>query len=221
MNTGLIQANNAVVLISANGTIADFTNLCAEGQISQLDNSTLVVEFPRMSPYMPCKFKLNVCEPARADITISFDGRILPWINDSPFNHLVMTLVSIIVAMIVCSVIFYRTMRNDDWTAAWGWIDFQIHKGSFVGEVKKDAARTINFVRYEYGRKIDDIDVRVLKLLHYGKTAMGQIKTQSGLTERQINYRLKKLRRLELILPDKMELSKAIQDHFEDDRPKT
>ena len=222
MNTGWVQANNAVVLISANDTIKGFTDLCVEGKVSRLDDSTLVAEFSRMSPYMPCGFGLDVREPVLVDIMISSDGRILPWIKNSPFNGIVIAIAGVFIfALIGNIVIYYIIMKDEFWISAWSRIDFQIHKGSFVGEEKKDAARTIDFVSNEYGSNIDDKDVRVLKLLHSGKTAKGQLKNHSGLTNWQINYRLEKLRRLELVLPDKMELSKAIQDHFEDDRPKT
>ena len=219
MNTGWVQANNAVVLISANNTIAGFTDLCAEGQASQLDDSTLVAEFPRMSPHMPCGFGLDVREPVLVDITISSDGRIVPWIENSSWRGSV-AIVAILTLVLVAEILLlYDIMRSKYWTSAWYRIEFHLRKGSFVGEDEEEASHTIDFVRNEYGRKIDVIDARVLKLLHRGKITKGQLRKYSGLTERQINYRLRKMRRLELVLPDKMELSETLRAYL-DGRPK-
>ena len=166
MNTGWVQANNAVVLISANNTIAGFTDLCAEGQASRLDGSTLVAEFPRMSPHMPCGFGLDVREPVLVDITISSDGRIVPWIENSSWHGSAAIVAILTSALAVEIVALFRLFRSEFWISPWYEIGFRLRKKSFVGEEKKDATRTINFVRYEYGHKIDAVDARVLKLIH-------------------------------------------------------
>ena len=218
MNTGFVQANNAIVLISANGTITDFTDLCAEGQVSRLDASTLVAKFPRMSPSMPCGFGLGVQEPVRVDVTISSDGRIVPWSETS--SEYISARIMLILVLLAEIILLYDIMRTKYWASAWYAIEFYLRKKSFIGEEGEEANRTIDFVGKEYYSKIDAIDARVLKLIHRGKTAMGQLRRHSGLTRWQINYRLRKLRQLELVLHGKMELSETMREHFEDGRPK-
>ncbi len=79
-NTGFVQADNAVMsIVAGNSTITKFSDACAEGQISRMDNKTLVAEFPRMSPKMPREFELYVSNPSGLDIAISSDGRLESW----------------------------------------------------------------------------------------------------------------------------------------------
>ena len=71
-------------------------------------------------------------------------------------------------------------MRTKYWASAWYAIEFYLRKKSFIGEEEEEANRTIDFVGKEYYSKIDAIDARVLKLIHRGKTAMGQLRRHSG-----------------------------------------
>ena len=204
-NIGSLQADNAVVLIAANGTISGFTDVCAEGQASRLDDRTLVVKFPRMSPQMGCGFGLTASEPVHLNATISSDGRVTLW-DGSPSTSIAAVIIFLVLAAEVgFSIFFHKKLFGSE---RWNMLLFKLQKKKFTKS--KMANKICTFVMTEYALKINEIDGTVLELIYCRKTTMGQLKSHSGLTIHQIKYRIKKLRSYELIHDDKVELNLAL-----------
>ena len=212
-NVGYIQADDVVVLIMADNPITEFTDLCAEGQISRLNNSTLVAEFPRLSPYMQCMFELDVLDPVQLSFEISSDGRIFSW---NEFSSLRSPLVNIFIFAVLLSLevfVLYRVLQNSFWRSCWYWLVSKIQHKSFkdVCETKD----TIGFVKEEYEVKIDKKDAMILMLIYNGKVTINQLIKFSGLPRMQINHIIKELRNKELILQDTIMIGKTLYRYFE------
>ena len=212
-NTGFIQADNAIVLIAANGTISDFTDLCAEGQISRLDGGTLVAEFTKMSPRMECAFELNVLEPILLNTTISSDGRIIPWDETSSWGKGLWAIIILLGVLIAEAAVLYYVLKTSLWRTIRYGLEFLPYRNIFIEAPKTQD--TINFIREEYAIRINRIDATILKLIYCGKTTMGQLRRYSNLSGMQITYRIKKLRQHELIHQGTLTIDKALQNYFE------
>ena len=204
-NIGFLQADNAVVIIVANDTINKFIDVCAEGESSRQDDRTFVVKFLRMSPHMECGFKLTTSEPTELNATISSDGRVTLW-DGSPPTYIVAAVIFIVLVVEVCvGILFHKKLFKSE---RWHMVLFRLDKRRF--KKSKMADQICNFVMSEYTLKINEIEGTVLELIYSKKTTIGQLKNYSGLTSQQINYRIKKLRRYELIHNSKMELDQTL-----------
>ena len=212
-NVGIIQADNVVVLILANNTITKFTDLCAEGQISHLNSSALVVEFLRMSPGMQCMFKLDVLDPVQLDFTISSDGRLWPWNEISSLRNQFIVIFILVVLLFFEIFVLYRVLQNNFWQSRWYWLESKIRRKSLKNVYgTKD---TIRFVKEEYDVKISKEDATILTLIYNGKVTINQLIKFSDLPSTQINYIIKELRNKELILQDTITIGKTLYRYFE------
>lgn len=213
MNAGLLQANNVIVQIIANGTISNYTDMCVEGDIqSIINNNTLVVEFSRMSPFVECDIELAVSEPVNLQIKVSSDGRIAPlaaW-SWTSLALILLVLLSFCAALLILVIFTVRMLRK---TEPYNRIDLWFSKKAF--KKAENAKEAIEYVRKEYGLEITEADAKILELIHLRKTTMAQLQKHSGLSWNQVKYRAEKMRRWELVLKEKMELDKSLANFFD------
>ena len=207
-NIGWFQADNATVLITANGTIDGFTDMCIEGEMRRLNSITLVVEFQRMSPQMYCHFKLAVSEPVHLSYMINSDGRLTPWFGWPSISMALLVLFGITA---VSTIILIFSIKGFFGSATWYAYDFLRREKEF--KETKGASKTREFVKKEYGQEIGRTDATILELIYHGKTTKSQLMEYSGLNLRQISYRIRKMRRYELV-SENMELDKTLHGHF-------
>ena len=213
MNTGLLQANNVIVQIIANGTISDYTDMCIEGDIqSIINNYTLAVEFSRMSPHVECNIELTVPEPVSLQIEVSSDGRIAPLTAWSP-GFAVLMFIVLLMFMVVASVIFsIFTARFIGNTEIYNRIVLWWFKKAF--KKAENAKEIIEYVRKEYGWKITEADAKILELIHSRKTTIAQLQKHSGIPLDQVKYCVEKMRRLELVLKEETKLDRTLDNFF-------
>lgn len=209
-NTGIVQADNAIVLITANSTIINFSDVCAEGQMSRLDDRTFIAEFSRMSPYMPCKFGFVASEPTSLNFKISSNGRITPW--DGSLSILVpLGIIAVLLGIIILELVGLYIITKEALYDFWYSIKLWWHRKRFKKSLHTD--KTICFVDKEYGVKITVPDATILEWIYYGKNTIGQLKKQSGLSKSQITYRCKKLHVHDL-LDGEMKIDKTLSKYF-------
>lgn len=210
-NTGLLQANNVILALYANGTIDNFRDVCPEGNMYQIDDKILVAEFQRMSPYMVCEFALTVSESVQFDVVaITSDHRSTWAPNVLPYSLIVVYLIVAIIFIIEIAVLiqFYNWSAKSEFMHS---IPFRLRRIKFKGT--RYAHKTREFVLNEYDLQINEIDATVLELVHGRKKTMNQLRKHSGLTMPHVKYRIGKLKRLEL-LNDSMELDLALSEYF-------
>lgn len=220
-NVGWAQADNAVLQIIADGTIVNYVDKCVEGNVQQLiDNNTLVVEFSRMSPKIECDIELTISESGTLEMMISSDGRLEPWASTASWPTVTGFLVLwIVVIMILSLVVWWATGRLSENelfnNIEFWWYQFLrrlFHLSKF--RITDNVEKTVEFVRSEYGLIINKIDATILELIYQQKTTMLQLRNHSKLSLQQVQYRVRKLRRDELIRQEKMELDKTLNDYF-------
>ena len=89
---------------------------------------------------------------------------------------------------------------------------FVFHRNKF--KATRNAERVIKFVQEEYYRKINELDATILELIYRQKTTMAQLDKYFGLSLEHAEYRVKKMRRLELVSKEKLEIHKDLVTHF-------
>lgn len=217
-NTGLLQANNAIIQIIANGTISNYTDMCVEGDIQPIINSyTLAVEFSRMSPYVECDIELVVPEPVNLRIEVSSDGSIAPLATWS-LELAVFMLIALLISWVVASAILAKfAARLISKTEIYNKIELWWFKKAF--KKAENAKEIIEYVRKEYGWKITKADAKVLELIYLRKTTTAQLQKHSGIPWDQVKYRVEKMRRLELVMKEETKLDETLNEYFTRLRP--
>ena len=208
-NTGIVQADNVVVLITADSIIDDFSDVCAEGQIDMQDNWTLVAEFTRMSPYMQCGFVLEVSKPTSLNFTISADGRLGPWGSPLPWLLIMPGIaLSLVAVEIVIVYTFVKKMLRHI------WYDRKARFYKEKLEKAKSSKHMIHFVKETYGIKIGVVNAAVLELICCGNKEIHCLEKKSGLSRSQIMYRIEELRKHELLMEDMVEVKGTLAKNF-------
>lgn len=210
-NTGLVQADNVILTLYANGTINDFRDACPEGNMYQMDNKTLVAEFQRLSPVMLCQFVLVVSEPIQFDVAAFTSDHRSTWAPEAlPYSVIAVFIILAVILVIEFAVLIllFNWLARDE---SIHWLEFRLHRNKF--KEAKYVCETRKFVLDEYDLRINEIDATVLEIVHSKKKTMNQIRKYSGLTMRQVRYRIWKLKRLEL-LKESMELDLALSEYF-------
>lgn len=209
-NIGHAQADNAAVLIHANGTIGDFTDACAEGDMERLDDDTLVAKFSRMSPQMPCRFDLVASNGVDLDVKISSDGRLTPWTEAS---HYIRVFTGIVMLPIIAEGLAVFFAFRKPIAHLWAELAFRLLKKSF--KESRNTKKIIQFVKTEYGAAVTVADATILELIFCGRKTMGQLVKHSGLAKRYVEHCITRLRRRELLSKDGLKLDDALRRHFE------
>ena len=206
-NTGLIQANNAIVVLAINSTVTNYVDRCAEGHVSSLDSSTIIAKFERMSPGMECQVHVGVKEVAALDVSISADGRMTTWVKNSfsPVGWLVISLFGLFLEM----VMVYFIVKKMQPEKMWYWIDFKLHEGKF--KPSKNADKVDKVVEENYSIKLGKVDASILERVYDGDKTIRRLIKESGLSLSQIKYRVGNLRYFELIVTDKIEIEETLQ----------
>ena len=211
-NTGIVQADNAVVLIAASDTIANYTDICAEGKVTQQNNTTLVVEFTRMTPNMQCVLDLDIPKPVSLDVTIGSDGRIQAW-KKGQTTFLVPILIIVgMIGIIFVEVVIIYSVAKIHVNHMWYKLKLRLERESL--KETAHVSPTIKFVYDEYKVKIDEADATVLELIYCRKTTKRQLTNYSGLSKSLIDYRIDQMSKKELISKDTLELNKILLEHF-------
>lgn len=223
-NIGWLQADNAVVQITANGTMSSYVDKCVEGEIHELiDNSTLVVKFSRMSPAVECNLELIVSEPVDLVMEVSSDGRMASWESGRKLwltlpGFAILSIAVTIVAYIVFLLIMDMILKEEIFNYMTFWLREASrtlqHKTKFKETL--NARKTIQFVKDEYDLKINNLDATVLELIYLQKATMWQLRNHSKLSLQQVKYRIWKMRKYELMSKEEMNLQKSLDDYFED-----
>lgn len=236
-NTGSVQANNAILQIEANGTIYNYVDKCAEGQIQELiDDKILVVKFSRMSPGIECNIDIVGSKPVILTSQLNFDDRLWPWPQQVPSSPqlLVIILVALLVFLIVfpiaCALVITHLILNGieplrNLEVKIRHVEVKIHNTTFVLNKNKFeksiiGEKTINFVQKEYDQKINEIDAKILELIYLKKNTMAQLQVYSGLYLGHVKFRVKKMRRYELVTEERIDLHEELHDHFKRDLPR-
>ena len=212
-NTGPVQANTVVFQISASATIVDFLDVCAEGNMTRLNATTLVAEFPIMTPYVQCRFGLIVSEPTSLNYTITSDGRLGPW-SDGPSVLLFYAFVAMPVAIVLLELAFLYYSIRDMLVSGLYRIIMKVTRSKFTPI--ENSNKTIEFVKCTYGIKIDSVDATVLESVYCGKKTMLSLKKENNLSRLHTEYRINKMRRYELLMRDEMTVEGEIGKHFKD-----
>lgn len=207
-NIGWFQADNVAVVITTNGTIDDFTDMCIEGKMLRFDNKTLVAKFQRMSPQVDCHFELTVSESVSLSYEVNSDGRLTPWFGWPPISVFLMILFIIMAIPTIVLIFSLKGLFGSN-----EWYDYFVKYEKKFNEIK-GADNTREFVRAEYGHEIGRADATILRLIYHGKTTKSQLMVHSGLSSRQVSHRIRKMRQYELISEGKIELNKTLHNHF-------
>ena len=209
-NVGQFQADNVIFTLHLNNTVDGFLDMCPEGNMYRLHDKILVAEFQRMSPQMICLFELIVSGPVQLDVALAASDHRSIWISGLPFPpstflamFLLLTVEIILLALIILSFM-PKIFQHIDFLR----VPTNIHQLELEPKICK-------FVLYEYGVKIRNVDAYILKLIYLEKTTMNQLKAYSKLSKWHINYRIWKMRELELISKEKLVLDTTLNKHFE------
>ena len=233
VNTGWVQADNVNLRIIANSTIVDPKDKCAEGGVQQIiNNNTLVMEFSRMSPQEECEIGLTVNDPVNLRMEVNSDGRLEPWSSGrsgillSPqlvVTTLLILLILVSISPAIIALMITHTLYRFEWfnnlevkfphkARKIRNTTFVLHRNKF--KKPENAERIIKFVREEYGWRINEIDAKILELIHNQKTTVAQLDKHFGLSTKHVEYRIRKMRRYELISKEKLELHETLGDFF-------
>ena len=211
-NTGLLQANNVVLTLYANGTIDNFRDVCPEGTMYRMDDKTLVTKFQRMSPNMVCGLELTVSKPVSFNVAITSDHRST-WAPNMLPSYSLIYLYTMITAMIAsyigALILLSNSLGKSEFIHS---IEFWRRRDQF--KKAKLADEICEFVLEEYDQCIKDIDATVLEHIYNKKKTKNQLAKYSGLSIKQVKYRIWKLRQLEL-LEDPMDLNSTLHEYFE------
>lgn len=206
-NIGLLQADNVVLTLYANGTIDGFRDACPEGTMYQMDDKTLVAEFQRMSPLMVCQFKLSVSEPVHLDIVAITSDHRSTWAPDVLPYSLIFLVSLLVIEVVAFSIVCYLITRYEFRcrVESW-WHQYKFTKEGYPHKV-------CEFIWKEYGLHISKTDAEILEIVHKQKKTMGQLKTYSGLNIQKVKYHIWKLKHLEL-LKESLELDLSLNEYF-------
>ena len=210
-NTGLLQADNAILTLYANDTIDNFKDACPEGNMYQMDDKTLVAKFQRISPNMVCGFVLTVSESVQFDVVVITSDHRSTWAPDvfhySPIAlYVIMGIILVIEIVVLIRFINWSTKDEIINSVALRLKQIKVKETRYV-------RKTCEFVLNEYDLRINEIDATVLELVYSRKKTMHQLRKYSGLPMQQVKYRIWKLKRLEL-LNDSLELDSALSEYF-------
>lgn len=233
VNTGWVQADNVNLRIIADSAIVDSEGICVEGGVRQvINNNTLVMEFSRMLPQEECEIELTVNDPTNLRMEVNSDGRLGLWSSEMSRMPLSLQLVAtvLLILLILASIspfiiapmitrILYRFEWFNNLEVKLSHKACKIRNTTFVlhrNKFKKpeDAERIIKFVHEEYGWRINELDAKILKLIHQQKTTMAQLDKHFGFSMEHVTYRIKKMRRYELVSEEKMELHETLDNFF-------
>lgn len=210
-NTGLIQANNAILAIYANVTIDEFKSVCPEGYIYRIDNQTLAVKFQRMSPNMVCVFSMNVPEQTDFGFVITSDNRGV-WILNFHFESAITLLTYLILLLILeCASIATLWPKFYIWRSQSRKFSIDFTKSQTLDW--RSAVRQFAF--REYGVNIDMTDATILGFIFKKKTTVNQLKKYTNLSWAQVRFRVWKMRQLDLLSKESMTLDTALTIFFE------
>lgn len=223
-NTGLIQANDVILQIGANGTIDGYVDECVEGDIEELlGNSKIVMKFSRMSPGSECNIGLTVSERVYLNMVVSSDGRLTEWRSWEKWSNLnnvriIWSTVFVSEIIFIVVVAFRHLLPRSEWLNYWEFKQREkrlANKSEDGFDVASKADEIKKFVQKEYGLDVNEIDATILELIYFQKTTMPQLQRHSKLSLQQVKYRVRKLRRHELISKEKIELHAALGDFFD------
>ncbi len=232
VNTGWVQADNVNLQIIADGIIVDAEGMCAEGGVRQIMNNTVVMDFSKMSPQEECEVELTVNDSVNLRMKVNANGRLEPWSSErseiqlSPqlvVTTLLILLILLSISPAIVALMMTRTLYRFEWfnnlevklphkARKIRNTTFVFHRNKFKkpGNVEK----IIKFVLKEYGWKINKMDARILELIHQQKTTMAQLDKHFGLSTEHAKFRVRKMRRYELISKDKLVLHETLDDFF-------
>lgn len=211
-NTGYVQANNVVIQISSDEPIKNFSDICAEGQISRINDTTLVAEFLIMTPYIPCEFELTVTKPTSLTYTITSKDRLGPWIKGGS-TLLIYLPVVILLAIVAFELLFIVRSVRDIVISNLYITGMRLSRSKTI--TSENYKKTIDFVKDEYGIRIDFVDAKVLETVYCGKKTINNLKKQSGLSRMHTKYRVNKMRRYELLMSTEMKVDEELNSHFQ------
>ena len=211
VNVGLVQADNTTILINTNSTITKFTDICVEGQINQSTNSSLFVTLTKMSPYIPCIIDIDTVEQSSFSVEITSDGRLLPWDNYF-YDNLIGGIIMIISIYSVIIFMSYYLLKR--LVYIWYTLTFTFKNL----EKSKDVKEIREFVRGEYGVKINNAEASMLEMIAENKTTINQLIHKLNIGRIQVKYRLKRLCDEELVKD--MKLDSSLQDFFNEKKNK-
>ena len=221
-NTGLAQADNVVLQIGVNGVIDNYKDRCAEGEVrKQLDDSILVVEFSRMSPGAVCPIELTVSKPVSLNMVVSSDDRVIEWRSWERWSDLHLRFMvwfgAIAAEIVILALLIYLFPRSERLNyERFKRRERRLARTSKVGfDVASKANVIKKFVYDEYELDINEIDATILELIYFQKTTLAQIRKNSRLDMPQIKYRVRKMRRYELVSKEKLELHVTLNDFFD------
>ena len=217
INTGLLQADNVIVLLTANDTISDFSGKCVEGKISKFDDKTLLVKFSRMSPSISCEFDVKVHRSVLLNYQIIADNRINPKTDLQSWLLISLSVAIPAILFLTDAYIIYALFRKHLINGLC-WID--THKHNLSGrwekfEVKVNSKETALYVKKEYGVSIDYVDATILEWIHAGKTTPLQLKAQTHLSLWHIRSRIAKITKYGLLIKDEEQIHSSLVDHFD------
>ena len=210
-NTGPVQANTVVFQISANATIVKFSDVCAEGHMTRLNATTLVAEFPIMTPYVQCRFGLVVYEPTSLNYTITSDGRLGSW-SGGPSTLLLYAIAAMPVAIVLLELAFFYYSIRDILVSGLYRVTMKIIRSNFTPS--ENSNKTIEFVKCTYGIKIDKVDATILERIYCRKKTTPSLMKNTTLSRLHIKYRINKMCRCELLTKDRKEVEEELDKHF-------
>ena len=221
-NAGYVQADNVIILLTANNTIADFSGKCMEGKISKFNETALTAKFLRITPGIPCNFTVEVFEPTSLDYLITVEGG-LGSNNDLPILLSILGITAIVVLIFLVEVyIMYRMIeklrRKSLYLLDRFWY---ASKRLIVGGTKKtfskdkNAGEIISFTKEKYDVDIDYVDATILKYIHDGNTTRSQLMKKTNLSNLLIQSRIAKMRKQELLEKDKNEIHGTLKTHLD------
>lgn len=212
-NTGIIQANNAILTIYANVAISEFKSVCPEGSIVRINDQVLVAKFQRMSPNMACTLSMNVPEQADFGFVITSDDRRV-WILNYPVESTITVLTYMILLILLIIVEIAILIRIEQKLTIWS-SQFRKFSINFTKSETLDWRSAVRqFVFREYGVKIDMIDASILGFIHKRKTTINQLKNYTNLSWRQVRSRIWKMRQLDLLSKESITLDATLTIFF-------
>lgn len=157
---------------------------------------------------------------------VDFDENLKKTIREMPSLPVVILLSFLAVLFAVqytLVMLVIRILRETEWfnntEVKYHKLEFKIfnktiapHKSTFKEAAYPD--KTIKYVQKEYGLTIGKIDVKILELIHARKTTMAQLEKHSGLSMKQVKYRVKKMRRYELVSKERLDLHETLSRFF-------
>ena len=210
-NLGLVQADNAILTITTGDTRNRLEYKCVESIPYWYDEHTIVAKFQKISPNMPCEFKITGNVTSNPLLLLTFDGRVSTWKESmDPLDRLRLGLFPpfIVAGLFVICIVVIELREG---------IRPRLESHLRGRRLKKshNACRIQQFVSSEYKVDIMPSEATILELIHSGKKTTGQIMAYSKLSKRYVVYCIGRMREYGIIHTDEMILDDALhQDAF-------